>query len=382
MPFEYLDENLNSSSKFEYLDELSKKQPSISDVINLIKEKSGYNTSPVGMLEKGYEYAQKGANKLAEYSAEGMGQLGYDPRVAGAINTVVAMAPDILTSITPLPPAGEANQTAISLGKRAIGFTKRFQKTPLAREQAAKAVETALENDILSTNFQKMFDKSVNLAKKTGQELGDLRKSIGPQKIDEVFSSLENLRGTLTKGRTGGVWDAINKRIDNAQETLLGLIDNKSEVTLDELVDAKNRIKGAVSYLSDNVTQADTKRIVSNIEKSIENIFSNSGGDIKKLKELKRTYGSAEKLQEGLNNLISSDQGNNVIPLTSYLAAGSQMAAGNPLMAAGSLGFWRTLGNIAKVSSAKAAYNMPKTLTRSIGLVGPSIGLVKRNKRK
>ena len=97
------------------------------------------------------------------------------------------------------------------------------------------------------------------------------------------------------------VWDAINKRIDNAQETLLGLIDNKSEVTLDELVDAKNRIKGAVSYLSDNVTQADTKRIVSNIEKSIENIFRNSGGDIKKLKELKRTYGSAEKLQEGLN---------------------------------------------------------------------------------
>ena len=58
MPFEYLDENINSSSKFEYLDESSKKQPSISDVINLIKEKSGYNTSPVGMLEKGYEYAQ------------------------------------------------------------------------------------------------------------------------------------------------------------------------------------------------------------------------------------------------------------------------------------------------------------------------------------
>lgn len=319
-------------------------EKSAASIVDMVRQASGMDLSPVGMLEKANDLITKGANKTGEFIANESARQGLDPRIAAAVGTAVQMGPDVATLAGPEEAANLANSgfkdSATMFARRALGLSKRQLNTPFARGQAAKAAETALQEGVIPALGSRavMRDRATELANRAGDELGKIRESVGPAKIDDIFGSLENLREKLTKGRKGGAWDAIHSKIDNAQETLLGLLDNSGTATLNDVTEAKKVLKGSTSYLSDLSSQKTTKEIVKSVENGIEDVIKKSGKDVNQYRKAKDTYGSAKKMLEGLDNALSGEEGNNLFGLVSSMGGAAKAASGSLPGAASALG--------------------------------------------
>ena len=304
-----------------------------------VQRMSGSDLSPQSLLQMVPELANKAAGKAGEFVAEEFGRKGINPGVAAGAGTMVSMVPEVAMSLVPTGTATRATSPATGFARIALGFQKSFLKTPYARAEANRATKTALEEGVIpySGNPTVMAERAGKLAKRTGAKLGELRESVGLAPTDDVLNSLEQLRKKLTKGRSGGIWDGINKRVDNAIDSVKAL---PSEASLNEVAEVKKRIGDSVNWLSDLATQSDTKKIVSAIERGVEKIFTSKGGDIKQLKSLKNTYGAAKHMSKGLQNEIAGQEGNMLTSLPSNLAAAGALASGNPSQALQALGLW------------------------------------------
>ena len=292
-----------------------------------------------GEVGTGVQNAIQGqADRAGSKTAEKLGEWGVNPNLAAAAGTAVSMAPDIATMIVP---GGEGvkgskilEEGAQSWAQRALGITKAQLKTPFARGQAAKAAKTALEEDIIPLfgNKQVMAQRANALAERMGSKLGDIRQAVGPQPIDEVFNSLETLRNEVVGGRSGGVWDEISKKIDKAQESILGLLKGGDKVNLNEVEQTKNILRDTVNYMSDASSQKVTKQTTAAIERGVENTLKNSGVDVSQYKTAKQKFGAAKKMLEGLDVAAAAEAGNNRFgPIASLGGVSSAAMTGNPL---------------------------------------------------
>jgi len=347
-PFKVVDGGFDPSKPFQVVEKSPKKEFGLSDVIDYAKERSGYNMSPVGLLEKGYEYAQKGANKLGEFTAEGMGELGYDPRIAGVIGTTVAMTPDILTSMGPASPMGgsrlnpDIGKSAIGLSQRALGFTKRLLKTPNARRQAQTAAKVALEEGIIPAlgSPEVMLSRAEKLANTSGKAIGEsLKKTTG--NLSEVFDDLESLRTELTEGGLKeGLYKSTNDRINSIQETVVELVDRGEDVSGSTLTKLKNKLASKLNYFSDLESQVENKAIVRRVANKIRDFVkaASTPEEYAEFLENQRKYSSAEIMKVGLDNEISAQNGNKAASLLSVIPAAAQLGVGRPAQAAATLG--------------------------------------------
>jgi len=301
--------------------------------------KQGYDLgNPVNIAKKAYEGAIGLVNKGGEMAAESLAERGVDPRVAAGVGTAIQMTPEVAMMRPGKAVTSGGSKmlrgTAEAWAQRALGIPKSQLKTPFARGQAAKAAKTALDEGVIpwSGSQEVAAQRARALAEKSGSELGDIRRSVGNQKVDDVFDSLESLRSDVVGGRSGGIWDDISKKIDKAQESVLGLIGKDGAVALDDVEKTKNLLRDSVNYMSDAASQQTTKQTTRAIESGVEKTLAKAGADVARYKTAKQKFGAAKKMLEGLDVSAAANTGNNRFgPTASGGGILSAAMTGNPL---------------------------------------------------
>jgi hypothetical protein len=181
------------------------------------------------------------------------------------------------------------------------------------------------------------------LQDRAGQALGSMREAAGQNTIDPVFDSLEAARQRATSGMRGGAWDAVHRKFDEAQETLMGLLNDGPEVALSKVEQAKKLLSNTVNWIADNVSQDTAKKISGAIESGVESIMRSKGIDMAEYAAQKGLYGASKTMQKGLANEVAAQAGNNAVSLPTMVAGAGQLATGNPVGAAATLGIIEAL---------------------------------------
>jgi len=147
----------------------------LSGYMSFMGKEGGYGASPAG---KAMSILQKPFNKAGEFSAEQLAKHGANPQVAAGVGTAIQMAPDIGLSLMPAPAENAVSEAAVPWGRRALGFQKRFLKTPFARNTANEASRVALENDIIprTGSAEVMMERAEKLKKDAADRMGQAFK--------------------------------------------------------------------------------------------------------------------------------------------------------------------------------------------------------------
>lgn len=366
-----------------------KKRSKSSQIMNAVEQSlSPHEFSPQSLLQKIPELASRGAHKGGEFVSTDLAYRGMNPNAAAGVGTAISMGPDImLAGINPISSSLKTiPNLAVSTQRRALGFKVPELKTEFARGQAARAARVALEKGVTSAtgNPDVMFRKASSLKSKTGQKLGSIRESVGPQPLQPILQAIDDYKSVRLKGATGGKWDSVSRKVNEAKETIKGLVSKpkgygepgtpdvitgktappfmpipEPKVSLKRVAAAKKEIADSVNWMADNVSQRDAKGLAMAIEKGTEQSLAAAGGDIKTYKQLKPLYSAAKTMIKGLNREIAIQEGNRAVGLPALVAG----ASGGPGMAlkigATELAFRRGAGVAA--SELMGAANIPKT---------------------
>lgn len=174
----------------------------------------------------------------------------------------------------------------------------------------------------------------------------------------KMIRSINELR---PRGR-GGDWDADHRLIDNAINTVRGL--GPSKLTLEEANTIKSRLQSGVPYGSPGHELS--KKIANRIRNVVDNSldeFADRVGDPElsvKFKAAKKIYGSAMRMQEGLNNKLSSDWGNMPVSLPSVAIGSAEILTGNPIKGVMTMGGAELLKRRWSAFAARQLYNLSK----------------------
>lgn len=349
--------------------------------------------SPQGLLQKGFNLAQQGAQKLGENTTENVTKLLNQPNasavpqaarpyIAAGAGTAVAMTPDALASFAPTEGAAATDaateagtsvfqRSAQDAGAKALGFTKRFLKTPQNLDKARSTAQTLLDEGVITpfASPEQMAERASDLSDRSGQAIGDYLKSLNDQgKLfdpNDAIGDIEKLRPARENGQPlkGGLYDAVNQKIDNAVNTIKAFGDEPLSWS------EANRLKGDLQSLANYNSNKDATlldkviagRFRDSLDNALENISQQPGQDPKAFQEFlknKQRYGAAQSAIDPLYNRISSDLGNNKISLTDLVLAAPEIAAGNPLRAASLLGAKRLFQSVGPQTKASFLNNL------------------------
>jgi hypothetical protein len=256
--------------------------------------------------------------------------------------------------------------TAVGLESRALGAQKRFRMTPFSRGKVAQASEVSLENKFFpALGSPEVAEQNATAFKnKIGGQIEGMRASVGNKPVLEAIQpavdNLERLREQMTKGSRGGKWDAIHKKIDAAQSTLLGLADRGDSVSLNDIAEARKTLADALPW--DSMSKALEKKINGSIESGLEKVLSDSGGDVGAYRALKRKYGGAKDALKYLSNEVAR-QGGNIFPdLPSMAAGGIAAASGEGLAKSGIVAtLWEAARHRGPAIAANALHGLSKS---------------------
>lgn len=337
-PFEAVESSsgFDPSQPFETVDApANAPHPVISAVKDAVdRYKASQLGAPQDLLERLDSLIRGGMDKAGEFATEEATRGGAGPKTAAGVGLAMQMAPDLAQTISP---ADDINlgaglkKTAKGFARRALGFTKMDLKTPFAQKAADSAATVALENDVLpwAGSPKEALARAGALRETSGEALGAMREGAGASAIDPVFDSIEQARQKATNGLRGGVWDSVHKKFDEAQETLMALVEKGGEVSLKEVEHAKKLLGKTVNWMADNVSQETAKDITRAIEGGVENIMRSKGMDMATYEAQKRTYGATKTMEKVLTKRVSADQGNNIVSLPTAIGAAGQLATGN-----------------------------------------------------
>lgn len=237
------------------------------------------------------------------------------------------------------------DETAMSAGRRALGFTKRLQNTPLKEKQADQAVRLALDQDILKPFAEPtaMQDAAESVAKKSGRAMGKfLGKESGAFDPNRAIADIETLRPAgLDIGDNADINRIINKTVDTIKSR--GKLTPTGEIELtsipwEDARQLKSQIQGMANY--DTAASREVNEMKKRLGGKIRDSFmaqlednATARGGRKGFEEFAKNvknFGSAETLQDALQNRISSDQGNAVFGLRDVIfGSGALGATGN-----------------------------------------------------
>lgn len=297
--------------------------------------------SPQDLLLRADQMVRSGANKAGELTAETLARGGpttrpVNPNLAAAAGFGVSMVPDaVSTAAIPTSmiagPKNILRPISRPLAQRSLGLTKRFLNTPFSRGKAAQAADAALDQKVISPlgNPKDSMGRAIDLQERSGQALGSMREAAGTNPIDPVFDSLEAARKRATGGMKGGAWDTVHRKFDEAQETLMGLLNDGPDVALAKVEQAKKLLSKTVNWVADNVSQETAKQISGAIESGVETIMRSKGIDMTAYATQKGLYGASKTMQKGLANEVAAQAGNNAVSLPTMVAGAGQLATGN-----------------------------------------------------
>lgn len=286
--------------------------------------------SPMQLLQMVPDLASQVANKAGTVVAEDFARKGMNPYASAAIGTLAAMSPDIaMSSVNPLAGAGPQRIPGLATitQRRALGIASPELKTSFGRKKAAVAARQMIEQGVVSKTGspQELFDKASGLKTRVGSEIGDIRKKAPAQPVDKFIDALDDYKASRLEGSEGGAWDKVASKIEEAKDTIGGLVKKKlsKAVGLDRVAAAKKELSKLTNWFSDNMSQDEAKSINRVIERAIEDAIAESGGDIKRYKTLKPIYGASKTALLGLNRELGKQQGNMAVGLPALVAGAS-----------------------------------------------------------
>lgn len=260
------------------------------------------------------------------------------------------------------------DEMALTSGRRALGFTKKLQNTPLKEMQADDAVRMALDNNVLKpfAEPKAMQEAAEGIGKKSGEAMGDflreqshgatrgLKAGAAPQLREQflfdpqrAISEVESLR---PQGLNMGENAKINSIVDNVRDTIKaeGTINAKGDYALrpipwEKARELKTKIQGMANYdtaASREVNEM-KKKLAGKLRESfmgqLEETASSRGADagFDEFAKNVKNFGSAETLQDALQNRVSSDQGNSVVGLRDAIFGAAELGRSGDLSKTG-----------------------------------------------
>lgn len=175
----------------------------------------------------------------------------------------------------------------------------------------------------------------------------------------------------------GGKYDAAHSMIDEAVNTVRA--HGAGKMTLEEANGIKTTLAEDIKYGADG--QKLPKKIAATVrnvvDQSLDEVASQIGDPAlaQKFRAAKRTYGAAKRMQEGLNNRLST-HGNNIVNPMSVLAGlgmmtGELARGARPLEAVIATGLATGAGMLAKKAGTSVAANLINQAGQAGRMAGP-----------
>jgi hypothetical protein len=225
----------------------------------------------------------------------------------------------------------------------------------------------------------------------------------------DSVANLEKLRPTGTDGSVlrGGLYDKINAKIDSAIQTikahnppppkpparpaqLMGTAGeplpwpNKPTVpppepTMDwmEANKLKGTLQDAANWNNNSAATVLDRQLAgkfrANLDSQLENVAGQTGNaeGFQDFLANKQQYGAANRMQDTLQNRISSQLGNKPIGLTDTIAGAGQLAHGNLLGAAATVGAKHALEGIGASTIASGSFKLANIIKTAPHALGP-----------
>ena len=242
---------------------------------------------------------------------------------------------------------------------KALGATKRFLNTEKKMKLAEEVGRTMAEQGVITkTSSPETMLAGVNdIEQKSGKFISDfLDNQSAKFDAKRITTALEELRPKNDSGKilSGGHWDVINSRIDNAIQTVKGhavkgkklvmgpdkalsMKDTETlgDISFKEANQIKSMFQDDTNWFGRTAKDVADKMIAGVARREIDSQLDNvalAGGELKAdFIKNKKLYGHAQTAKDYLMNRISSDIGNKKIGLTDWIALTSGLASGNPI---------------------------------------------------
>lgn len=234
-------------------------------------------------------------------------------------------------------------------GRRTTGFTKRLLNNQKMRQDAQKAVESAIENKIIAPG--RSHEEMLELARKVEAEAGDrigaflklqssgmakpLKAGAKPQLREQFLfdpkqaaGEIEAIRSEIAPARAGH-YTELHNALDEALETIQAY--GERPIPWEMASEIKRTLQKAANYNQtkskpvNDLNKSIAGKFLDYLDTKLEEVAGARGqqeGFEQFLKD-KKTWGAMSTLETGLNNAISSGQGNRAIGLTDFLALGA-----------------------------------------------------------
>ena len=316
-------------------------------------------------------------------SLEAATEIGKEGAIQGAIEGVARGAGKL------------AEKAVYPAGKKALGFVKRFLKSPLERESADLAVKE-LGDDVIKP-FRgpgAMLEKVEKISADSGKKIGEFLKESGIGfNADDAIMRLEALRPKSSDGKilTGKGYAAENEVIDQAiakiraygPETIFDTYGKPSAAGIlpfEDMGAVKTELQGLAKYSKINKTP--TERLQAKVaatfkdflDESLDSVAT-SRGELPKYGEYlqqKKLYRAAEAAKKALNDRFSKS-GNQILDLGDKILAGGGVGAvltsDDALGMGGKLAALGILRKIATTYGAQTAYSAARAAEKNPALL-------------
>lgn len=279
-----------------------------------------------------------------------------------------------------------AENVALPLGKKALGFTKRFLNKEPKAEQAIKTVQTMGQEGVMGVtkDTEDMISKVQDLASKSGKKIGDYLKRMGsgfdpngaiaalndlrPRKVDGVLLGVNNAPEGEKSVET--IYTGINQKIDKAIDTIRA--HGEGPLSFEDMNKLKNLFQQRGNFKNfPDATELDRQiagKFRQYLDDSLEKasaVFGGQSGHQEFLKN-KEIYRAANHAEDGLFNRLSSEEGNKKLGLTDVIAgsaaAGAGMVHGGGLEAAIGAAGILTLKRLGELYGPQAAFSLARSM--------------------
>lgn len=335
--------------------------------------------------QKGKEFSQSAPGMLEEMARPVTHPIDYfKERPVSQLLNVLGAAGGAMNAAKSTGIGNALERGAVGLGKRSLGFTKRFLSTEAKEAAANEATLSALKNKIISPldDADDMLSK-VNLKHKSaGQDIGSItdelsygrEKAYAPRTkptLKEQFffdqkKAIEEIEKLRPKFR-GGIYDADHAKIDQAIETIK--MHGDRPLPWNEANELKTDLQRQANFNSN--------RNAVDLDRQIAGVFRNSvdtqldevanatgqGDKAKKFFQAKKDYKTTDLMKRGLENKISSERGNNLLGLTDVATAGAATVAGGPISGLFSLLGKKVLDQYGLATGARSLYAASKAFS-------------------
>ena len=327
--------------------------------LNAVRGSKWLAPTGLGALQ-GYGASEEtdGSKQLSDAAAGGMIGLG----TAGLFNTITA-APSAIKNFA-------SNRAAQQIGAERATIKK------FGPDRVRAAGREAIDNNLLSTNTEKMQEGVKGLQKSSGQRMGEvlgtvdeaLGKPVSPTAIGDQLIDEQR-----------GLWNG-EKFYDN----LLDIVTMKGEknISLDDAMQLKVFLGKQARFTAPNRSDAanvsgDAYWIVSkHIDDAIEKgeSFLGTSNLLADFQKAKKTYANTKVMEPLLENRYAREQGNKMGFGLTNAVVGAQaaeiVAAGSPVKGAALMGgklAWEKYGNIGMAKGADAIADILQYAPQKLG---------------